>query len=121
MASLIAQNPVNLGPPLRGIGPLGDPGADAPSLFASVISSVIGLLTIIAFIWFLLLLVIGAIGIMTAGGDKAALETARKRITTGLIGVVIVIAATFVLNFVATLLGVPNILDIPAMIQLLSL
>lgn len=119
MISLIAQKQYNLGD-INGIGPLGTPGSDAPSLFAKFLSSAIGLMTVIAFIWFLFLLITGAIAFMTAGGDKMALENARKRITTGLIGLVIVIAAIFIMDLIATLLGIPAILDVGNWIEKLS-
>ena len=69
-------------------------------------------MTIIAIIWFAFVLITGAIGMMGAGGDKQAMESARKRITSGLIGLVVVIAAIFILDLVGTLFGIPNILNL---------
>ena len=48
---------------------------------------------------------------MTAGGDKQKLETARSKITTAMIGLVIVIAAVFIIDFVGSLFGIDNILN----------
>lgn len=96
----------------EGFGPLGNPSGSGIDTFTSFISSAIGLMTIIAFIWFIFLLITGAIGIMTAGGDKQALEGARKKITNGITGLVVVIIATFILNLLGTLLGIPNILNL---------
>jgi hypothetical protein len=75
---------------------------------ASFITSVIGVMTIVAVIWFIFVFITGAIGIIAAGGDKGALENARKRITTGLIGLVVVIIATFVIDLIGYLLGFPS-------------
>lgn len=106
---------------LKGKGPLGlEEGQDAAAVFAQVISSAVGLMTVIAFIWFLFLLITGAIGIMTAGGDKMALENARKRLTTGVTGLIIVITAIFILGFIATLLGIPGILNFGEMIETIA-
>jgi len=58
----------------KGFGPLGledRSASDAPLIFNTFIRAVIGLLTIVAFIWFLFLLIFGAIGVLTSGGDKA--------------------------------------------------
>ena len=104
---------------INGIGPLGEP-ANAENRFAQIISTAIGLITVIAFIWFLFTLIGGAIGIISSGGDKGKLEDARGRITTGVIGVVIVIAGMFIVDLIARILGIPGILNIGAMINIIS-
>lgn len=101
----------SLGPPLNAPGPLGTPGTQAPTLFNRIISSTIGFITIIAFIYFMFSLITGAIGIISAGGDKVKLEDSRRRLTTGIIGVVVVIAAIFIVDLIATILGIPSFLD----------
>lgn len=117
MRKLIAKQ-IDLGEPLKGIGPLGlEQGQDAPTIFTKFISSAIGLMTIIAIIWFAFVLIIGAIGIISSGGDKASLETARKRITTGIVGLVVVVAAIFIIRLIGKLIGIPNILDLPALLE----
>lgn len=106
MKNLIARE-IPLGSPLEGVGPLGTPGgaSGGATLFNNIISSVIGLITIIAGIWFVFLLITGAIGIMSAGGDKAAMEEARKRITSGLIGLIVVVAGIFLVDLIGGFLG----------------
>ncbi|MGB6882368.1 MAG: hypothetical protein WBD86_03690 [Microgenomates group bacterium] len=102
----------------KGFGALGlEQGQDAPTVFTNFISSIIGLLTIIAIIWFVFLLITGAIGIISSGGDKTALETSRKRITTGLIGFIVVIAAIFIIDLIGDLIGIPSILDLPVLLE----
>ena len=102
----------------KGFGPLGlEGGESAPEVFTKFLSSAIGLITIIAIIWFVILMIMGAIGIMGSGGDKAALETARKRITTGVIGLVVVVAALFIVQLIGRLIGIPNILDLPILLE----
>ncbi len=98
--------------PLKGFGPLGNPSGSGIDIFSKFISSTIGLLTIIGIIWFVFVLIAGAIGIISAGGDKAAMENARHRITSGLIGLIVIIAAIFIIDLVGNLIGIPNILNI---------
>jgi len=121
MRNLISQEPINLGEPLEGIGPLGlvglEEGQDAVTVFTKFISSAIGLMTIIAIIWFVFVLIMGAIGIISSGGDKASLETARKRITTGIVGLIVVIAAIFIIDLIGRLIGLPDILDLPTLFE----
>lgn len=99
--------------PLQGAGPLGNFNSlgGACSLFTSTLSRVIGVITVVGFIWFTFQIVLGAIRIVGSGGDKAAIEGARKQITSGIIGVIIVVAAIFIVSLIGTILGVPNILN----------
>ena len=108
---------IPLSPPggFKGIGPLGNPTGSGIETFTKFISSVVGLMTIIAIIWFVFTLITGAIAMITAGSDKQALESARKKITTGLIGLVITIAAIFLIDFIGYLIGIPDILDLPTL------
>jgi len=119
MFNLIAQNSTSipLGPKggFRGFGSLGLENMDASSalgVFTNFLSTTIGLMTIIAIIWFVFTFITGAIGIITSGGDKTALESARKKITTGIIGLVVVIAALFLIDLLGNLIGIKTILDV---------
>ena len=88
-----------------GTGPLANPAGNGVDLFTKIISTAIGLMTIIAIIWFVFTFITGAIEIMSSGGDKQALEGAKKKISTGLIGLVVVIVAVFVFDLIGYLLG----------------
>lgn len=92
---------------ITGIGPLGKPEGNGISNFQMFISTAIGIMTIVAFVWFLFTFITGAIAIISSGGDKQAYENARKKITTGIIGVIVVIAAIFVIDLVGTIFGIP--------------
>jgi Type IV secretion system pilin len=112
MENYIAQVEKPLGTGfLEGIGFLGNFYTNTPlELFSLVLSLVIGIITVIAFIWFLFLLITGAIGIMTSGGDKQTAENARRRIVSGLIGLIVVIAGIFIVDLIGALIGI-NILN----------
>ena len=122
MENYLAQLEQPLGP-ISGIGNIGlkgNPGG-AVAIFAQIISSAIGLLTIIAAIYFIFVFITGAISIISAGGDKGALEMGQRKITMGIVGVIIAIAAMFIMDLIANILGIPSILDIGAMIQAIRL
>lgn len=106
-----ASIPLSPSEGFTGFGPLGNPGDQAISIFSKFLSSVIGLMTIIAVIWFIFVFVTGAISIINAGGDKALLETAKKKITTGVIGLVATIASMFIIKLIGYLIGIPDILN----------
>lgn len=103
---------ITVAPPggYSGIGTLAkpsDPGQGGAFYdFSKIISMSIGVLTLVAFIWFLFVLITGAIGVMNAGGDQKALESSRKRITNGLIGLVVVIASLFIVDLIGMIIGV---------------
>lgn len=111
----LAQGDIPLGE-LKGFGPLGNPSGDGISVFSKFLSSAVGLMTIIAIIWFIFVFFTGAIGIIGAGADKQALESARKKIVTGIIGLVVTIAAIFVIRLIGTIFGI-NFLDLPALFE----
>lgn len=107
MKNLIADIP--LGPERNsftgpGSGALSN--ANTPiQTFASIISTSIGVISIIAFIYFTFNLFIGALNITTAGSDKASVENARKKITNSLIGLVVTISAIFIIGLIGRILG----------------
>lgn len=93
---------------LHGFGTLGlEGGGSGIDIFTGIISSAIGLMTVVAFIWFVFNFIMGAIGIMTAGGDKQKLENSRQKIVNGIIGVVVVILAVSVISFIGFLFKIP--------------
>ena len=73
----------------------------------------------IAAIWFTFSLVTGAISIISSGGDKAKVAEARARIVTALIGLVVIIAAIFIVELIGTLIGFDLILNPGEFIQAL--
>ncbi|OGM09773.1 hypothetical protein A2W13_01165 [Candidatus Woesebacteria bacterium RBG_16_36_11] len=99
----------DIGDPFEGIGPLGFEGlgdaSNAGTLFEKFITATIGILTIVGILWFLISLILGAIGIIGSGGDKNALEAARKKITNAIVGLVVMIGAIFVVTLIGYLLG----------------
>ena len=117
---LIAQQVIPDSGEIRGFGEYGLEdrlASGAPTIFNSFLSSIIGLLTLIAGIWFFFVLLTGAIMWIGAGGDKAKVMEARQRITMGLIGIAVVVAALFIADIVGGLLGFPQILDPGGFIQ----
>lgn len=71
----------------------------------SLLSGLITLILVVAGLLFFFMLVIGGIQWMTSGGDKAATEAARGRITAALIGLVIVFAAWAIAKLIEGVFG----------------
>ena len=115
MTNLIAQTQQNIGAPIRGIGPYGlegSPNANvAGSRFSTFLTATVGILTLVAGIWFIFLLISGAIAWMGSGGDKGKIEDAQKRITSGIIGLAVIVAALFIVEIIGNILGFNDILN----------
>jgi len=107
----LADNGKNLGT-LQGLGPLGFEGVKditkegAFKLFNDTISIIIGLLTIIAGIWFLFQVIIAGFQWLSSSGDKASIENARNKLTHSVIGLVIVVMAFAIISIIGNLLGI---------------
>lgn len=83
-----------------------------PIAAGGFISSIISLLFIVSLVFTLMFLVLGGIQWITSGGDKAALEGARNRITNGILGLIIVAAAWAIWLLVGKFLGI-NVESLP--------
>lgn len=112
---LLAQAPINIAPQggFKGLGTglfanVGN-GIDA---LTRVISVTVGIMTVVAFIWFVLNVIIGGINIISSEGDKQKLELARHRIFNGIIGIVVVVVAIFFVSLIGSIFGIP-FLDLP--------
>jgi hypothetical protein len=108
-----------LGPMGNIIGKLGSAGDASGGVTAlksvtTVISSIIGLLTVIAGIWFIFMFLIGGYTWMTSMGDKHKLQEARDRIVNALIGLVIIVAGWGVLAMVGQFFGWDILISSPA-------
>lgn len=131
MKQLLAQQTVPLDPiggqPAAGFGPWGNIGlptipdvTQAANAFTSTMSQLIGVLTIIAGIWFIFNFMAGGYAFMTAGGSEDGIKKATAKITQSLIGLVVVVAAYAIISLVSELLGFPDLLQPQKMIQLLK-
>lgn len=106
-------------PCLQGIGPLGQlcgKESTAAQKFSDFISTTIGIMTIVAFIWFIFILFTGAISWLGSEGDKVKVQTAQKRITHGLVGVIFVISAIFLIKLIGAIFGI-DFLDIVGLLN----
>jgi len=116
MKNLLAQGGLQIAPNggFKGFGPLGlenKSSSVAGFVFADFLSSAIGVITIIAIIWFVFIFITGAIGYMSAGGDKNGIESAKKKIVNGVVGIVITAFGLLIIRLIGILIGIPDILN----------
>lgn len=85
---------------------IGSSPATGTGVVGKLITNVVGLLFIFAFLLTFLYLIMGGIQWITGGGDKAQLEQARNKITNALVGLVIVAAAYAIFTLVGQFFGI---------------
>lgn len=90
----------------EGLGPFGNAPGDGLTGITGMVSSIIGIMTIAAGIWFLFQFIIGGFNWINAGGDKAKLQTSKDRLTNSMIGLIVVSAGWAVLALAGTFLNV---------------
>ncbi|HTK03149.1 MAG TPA: hypothetical protein VL401_00020 [Alphaproteobacteria bacterium] len=93
--------------------------APAGTFLTVLLPNAIGLCFVIASVIFLFMIIIGAIQWISSGGDKAGLEAARGKISSAIIGIVILFATFAIIKVIEGFFGV-NILTIdigPLVIQ----
>lgn len=111
--SLIAQNKkIDLGgftPPTdaysKGSGNSVD-GAEALTNLELFISNIIGFMTALGGIFFVIYFVLGAFEWITSSGDKGKLETARNKMVNGAIGMVLLVASYGIIGLLGSFIGI---------------
>lgn len=98
---------MNLGS-FKGLGYLGNPGTTNSAvfgLFESVISLTLAVLTVCAGLWFVFQIFGGALGWLSSGGEKQALQNAQKRIVNAIIGLLIVVMSYTFIAIISSIFG----------------
>ncbi len=104
----------------KGLGPFGEIAGNLASdnylgliKVTQAVSSVIGVMTVAAAIWFILIFLTGGFYWMTSSGDKAKLHEARERINNALIGLIIVVAGWSILALAGQFFGYDIVIQDP--------
>lgn len=91
------------------------------SALENIVGQVIGVMSIIAVLYFTFQIIIAGYSFIAASGDQKAIETARHAMTNSVLGLTIVIVAVGLGALIATLLGIPSVLDLENMFNLMGL
>lgn len=90
-------------------------GVEATTMFEKLASNLIGVLTIAAVIFFAVQIIFAGYSFMSSAGDEKVMETSRKKLTGGVMGLFIVIVAVGIASLIAKLLGLNNPFDLNQM------
>lgn len=113
---LLAQSTVTY-PPFVDPHSIGNPTNQLEKL----IGQAIGILTIVAVIYFTIQIIFAGYSFISASGDSKKLEEARHSITNSILGLFIVVIAIGIGSLIATLLGIENPLDLNALFTRMGL
>lgn len=80
-------------------------GAGAILNLELLISNMIGLITVVGAMFFLVEFFIGGFNWVSSGGDKGKVETARNKMTNGAIGMIIMVASYAIIGLVGSIIG----------------
>src|SRR3989344_8203020 len=92
-----------------GLGPFGEffctkkTTGEVGTKLNTAISGIIGFLTIIAALWFLIQFIIAGFNWINAGGDKNRAQAAQEKITNAVVGLLIVVSAWVIVALIGTL------------------
>ena len=89
------------------------------AFFQDLLPRIVGLAFVVGVLIFFFIMITGAIQWITSGGDKAAVEGARGKITNAVVGVVILLSLFALLKIIEDFFGINIlVLDIgPLLIQ----
>ncbi len=102
-------------------GPGIDPGTSPTQTLEKIISNIIGVLTLVAILWFALQIIFAGFGMISAGGDEKKLEENRSKLTNGILGLFIVVIAMGFTALLSKLLGLSNPFDIEPIFKSMGL
>lgn len=98
------------------LGGLGN-NASGLSFFQTFIPNLVTLAFVVGVVIFFFMLIIGAIQWISSGGDKQALEGARGKITSAIIGLVIMFSVFAVVKLIEGFMGISILtLDIGSLV-----
>jgi hypothetical protein len=72
----------------------------------NIISTVIGVITVVGSIFFIINFIIAAFNWITSDGDQGKLKSARDRMTQSVIGLVIVVASYSLIALLGSIVGI---------------
>ena len=79
--------------------------------FPSLVAGLLNIVLVVAVVIFLFVFIWGAISWITSGGDKAAVESARGKVMTAIIGLVLLVSTWAIINLIESFFGI-NILTL---------
>lgn len=81
-------------------------GRTGSSIVQNIFNSVVQIIFSVAIVAFIIMLLWGALDIILSGGNKDKVQGGRKRITTAIIGIIVLSLAFFIARVVGDIVGI---------------
>jgi len=105
MPKLLAQA-ANFGTGIQPVSPVYSPSADPAANLEVIISTGLGVMTVVGGLFFVVYFFLGALKWVTAGGDSGKVGKARDEMIQGVIGLIILVAAYAIVGLIGTIIGI---------------
>jgi len=92
--------------PITGFGPFQSGGADPGGTLEKFFSGILGFLTIVGGIAFLIYFILGAFTWLTSKGDKQQVEKAQQYMSNATIGIIFIILSWAITGVIGSLFGI---------------
>ena len=99
--------------------PITDDAAGFTASLETYVSDVIGIITVLAALFFIVYSFLAAFQWVTSGGDSGKVTKARDHLVWGTLGLILIVATYSILGLIGGLIGF-SILDISALIKLIT-
>lgn len=107
--------------PLKGEGKIGDvTGIDTPGKFTVLLSGVIGFLTVVGVIYFIIQVILAGYAWISAAGDANKLKEAQEKLVNSILGLFIILVAVVLINLLGYILGGIDFLNLEETIKNLA-
>ena len=115
--NLLAQVKHNL-PNITGSGV--DPTSSPGLVLEQLISKLIGILTLVGILYFIFQIIFAGYSMLSSEGDPKKIEMSRDRLTTGILGLFVIMIAIVLGSALAALAGINNPLNVNDLINSLQ-
>lgn len=110
LPTLIAQFGEGIKPPSDAYSTGADTQEGVLANFDLIISNLLGLFTVLGGLFFVIYFLIASLQWISAGGDTGKITEARNKMTQGVIGLIILVAAYGIIGLIGTIVGI-DIID----------
>lgn len=85
-------------------------GTEAFSTLELLVSNILGIMTALGSLIFIVYFLLGAIGWISAGGDSSKISKARDQMLQGVLGLVVLVALYAIVGFIGSIVGIDILL-----------
>jgi len=124
MQQTLLATALDVGRGITSVSPYGKDAADDAGVllnFETIISNVIGLLTVLGGLFFVMIFFLAAFKWLSAGGDSGKVQKARDEMVQSVTGLVMIVAAYGIVGLVGSIVGIDILRPAAELVKLVPL